>query len=67
VQDRPGHDRRYAVDPTKIETELGFRPQVPFDEGLESTIRWYRENEAWWRPLLERSERQRVHWLVEES
>ena len=51
VADRPGHDRRYAIDPTKIETELGWRPRVSFEEGIEATVRWYLDNEDWWRPL----------------
>jgi dTDP-glucose 4,6-dehydratase len=51
VDDRPGHDYRYAIDATKLETELGWRPLENFDTGLEKTIRWYLENEDWWRPL----------------
>ena len=51
VTDRPGHDRRYAIDDRKIERELGFRPSRNLDEGLASTIRWYRENEPWWRAV----------------
>jgi dTDP-glucose 4,6-dehydratase len=51
VRDRPGHDRRYAIDPSKIERDLGWRPQVSFEEGLEATVRWYLDNEDWWRPL----------------
>ncbi len=51
VTDRPGHDRRYAIDPSKIETELGWRPQVSFEEGLAQTVRWYLDNDWWWRPL----------------
>lgn len=47
VKDRPGHDRRYAIDPAKVETELGWKPQTKWEEGLEKTIRWYRENQAW--------------------
>ena len=47
VQDRPGHDRRYAIDSTKLETELGWRPRISFDEGLPETIAWYRHNTAW--------------------
>jgi dTDP-glucose 4,6-dehydratase len=54
VADRPGHDHRYAIDATRIETELGWRPQVDFDAGLENTVRWYLGNDAWWRPLRER-------------
>jgi dTDP-glucose 4,6-dehydratase len=51
VADRLGHDRRYSVDCTKISTELGYQPLVPFETGLEATVRWYYDNEAWWRPL----------------
>tara|TARA_R110002012_G_scaffold60882_2_gene159461 strand:- start:737 stop:1789 length:1053 start_codon:yes stop_codon:yes gene_type:complete len=54
VTDRPGHDARYAIDPSRIRTELGWRPSVTLEEGLEKTVRWYLENEAWWRPLLTR-------------
>jgi dTDP-glucose 4,6-dehydratase len=48
VEDRKGHDLRYSVDITKINTELGYSPQVNFEEGLEKTINWYKSNEAWW-------------------
>jgi dTDP-glucose 4,6-dehydratase len=51
VPDRPGHDRRYAIDDAKIRAELGVVPKVPFKEGLEATVRWYLENEAWWRAV----------------
>ena len=47
VRDRPGHDRRYAIDCAKIEKELGWQPQESFDTGLEKTIDWYLQNEAW--------------------
>jgi dTDP-glucose 4,6-dehydratase len=53
VEDRKGHDLRYSVDITKIADELGYAPEVPFDQGLADTIAWYRANEAWWRPLKE--------------
>jgi dTDP-glucose 4,6-dehydratase len=49
VEDRKGHDLRYSVDITKINTELGYSPQVDFEKGLEKTINWYKSNEAWWR------------------
>jgi dTDP-glucose 4,6-dehydratase len=49
VEDRKGHDLRYSVDITKINTELGYSPQVDFEIGLEKTINWYKSNEAWWR------------------
>ena len=52
VTDRPGHDRRYAIDPTKIETELGWKPKHNFDTGIQETIRWYLENEDWWKNIL---------------
>lgn len=48
VKDRPGHDRRYAIDATKINTSLGWTPQISFDEGIRSTIRWYLEHRNWW-------------------
>jgi len=54
VADRPGHDARYAIDPARIREELGWRPSVTIEEGLERTVCWYLDNEAWWRPLLER-------------
>lgn len=55
VSDRPGHDRRYAIDPSKIERELGWSAQETFETGLSKTIDWYLENEAWWRPIREKS------------
>jgi dTDP-glucose 4,6-dehydratase len=55
VPDRPGHDRRYLLDSTKIRTDLGWVPEIAFETGLEATVAWYRENETWWRPLLGRS------------
>lgn len=54
VTDRPGHDLRYAIDPTRMREELDWRPSVTLEEGLRRTVRWYLENEAWWRPLLAR-------------
>ncbi|GHD98055.1 dTDP-glucose 4,6-dehydratase [Defluviimonas sp. 20V17] len=54
VADRPGHDARYAIDPTRIRTELGWRPSVTLEEGLRRTVRWYLENEPWWRALQTR-------------
>ena len=55
VTDRPGHDARYAIDPSRIRNELGWRPSVTVEEGLALTVQWYLDNEAWWRPLLNRS------------
>jgi dTDP-glucose 4,6-dehydratase len=54
VTDRAGHDMRYAIDPTRIRDELGWRPSVTLDEGLEKTVQWYLDNEDWWRALRER-------------
>ncbi len=54
VADRPGHDARYAIDPSRIRNELGWRPSVTLDEGLRKTVRWYLDNEAWWKPLQAR-------------
>ncbi|WP_193900906.1 GDP-mannose 4,6-dehydratase, partial [Rhodoblastus acidophilus] len=54
VADRPGHDARYAIDATKLETELGWRAQENFDTGIEKTVAWYLDNEWWWRPLREK-------------
>ncbi len=51
VADRPGHDRRYAIDASKLETELGWRAHETFESGLEKTIAWYLANEGWWKPL----------------
>jgi len=55
VADRLGHDRRYSVDWTKIHNELGYQPETLFEEGLARTVKWYRENESWWRPLKEKT------------
>jgi dTDP-glucose 4,6-dehydratase len=54
VTDRPGHDARYAIDPTRIREELGWRPSVTLQEGLEKTVQWYLDNEPWWRALQDR-------------
>ncbi len=52
VTDRPGHDRRYAIDPAKIEAELNWHPEVPFEAGIRQTIRWYLENRTWWENII---------------
>lgn len=51
VKDRPGHDRRYAIDPTKIKNELGWYPETDFESGIEKTVRWYLENREWWEKI----------------
>ena len=55
VTDRPGHDMRYAIDPQRIRTELGWRPSVTVEQGLEKTVQWYLDNEDWWKPLQARA------------
>lgn len=52
VKDRPGHDRRYGIDPTKIKNELGWEPEIMFDEGIVMTIQWYLENQEWMRKVI---------------
>lgn len=53
VTDRPGHDARYAIDATKLEDELGWKAEENFETGIAATVKWYLENESWWRPILE--------------
>ena len=55
VEDRLGHDKRYAIDPTKLETELGWKPKYTFETGIVETIDWYLANKSWWRPLQEKA------------
>jgi dTDP-glucose 4,6-dehydratase len=57
VTDRPGHDQRYAIDATKIERELGWRPQESFESGLRKTVEWYLNNQTWWRHVQDGSYR----------
>ena len=56
IKDRPGHDRRYSVDFSETEKELGWKPSVDLEEGLIRTINWFKENESWWRPLKEKNQ-----------
>ena len=66
VKDRPGHDLRYAIDAAKISSELGWKPQVTFEEGLRSTIDWYLQNESWWRRIISGEYRQYYRKMYEE-
>jgi dTDP-glucose 4,6-dehydratase len=61
VRDRPGHDRRYAIDPTKIRSQLGFAPSETLQSGLSRTVDWYLANEPWWRAVMDGSYRQ---WIA---
>jgi len=54
VEDRPGHDRRYAIDATKLKTQLGWKPEENFNSGIVKTVQWYLENEWWWKPIREK-------------
>ena len=60
VADRPGHDQRYAIDATRLETELGWRAQESFETGIAKTVRWYIDREDWWRPLRDRYDGRRL-------
>jgi dTDP-glucose 4,6-dehydratase len=62
VPDRPGHDRRYLLDASKIERELGWKPEVGFEDGMRETIEWYEANRAWWQPLKERLVVEETAW-----
>ena len=62
VPDRPGHDRRYLLDSTKIRRELGWQPEIPFDEGMRETAAWYSTNRPWWEPLKHRATVRETAW-----
>jgi len=67
VTDRPGHDARYAIDATRLETELGWRAQENFESGIEKTVQWYLDNEWWWGPLRERYDGERLGLAVAQA
>jgi dTDP-glucose 4,6-dehydratase len=62
VPDRPSHDRRYLLDSSKLRDQLGWAPQITFEQGISDTIAWYRDNEDWWRPLLDRAPVEETAW-----
>ena len=62
VPDRPGHDRRYLLDSTKLRKELGWQPQTEFEDGLRATVEWYAANRGWWEPLRERAPVRETAW-----
>lgn len=63
VKDRPGHDRRYAIDASKTTAELGYKPVESFESGIRKTVRWYLQNDAWWRSVMDGSYRE---WVAEQ-
>ncbi|GAC1574018.1 MAG: dTDP-glucose 4,6-dehydratase [Sphingomicrobium sp.] len=67
VTDRPGHDARYAIDASKLESELGWKAQETFDTGIEKTVQWYLDNEWWWRPLRDRYDGERLGLVKTEA
>jgi len=62
VEDRPGHDRRYLLNSSKIMVGLGWAPKINFEDGLKETVQWYEENETWWKPLKERKPIEESSW-----
>ncbi len=62
VPDRPGHDRRYLLDSSKLRSELGWQPQIGFEDGLRATVDWYAANRSWWEPLKERAPVRETAW-----
>jgi dTDP-glucose 4,6-dehydratase len=62
VPDRPGHDRRYLLDSSKLRRELGWEPEIPWEEGLRETVQWYADNREWWEPLKERAPVEETAW-----
>jgi dTDP-glucose 4,6-dehydratase len=62
VADRPGHDRRYLLDSTKLRRELGWKPDIAFEDGMRETVEWYGANRSWWKPLKERALVQETAW-----
>ena len=62
VPDRPGHDRRYLLDSSKIRGELGWQPRIDFEEGFKATVHWYRDNVGWWQGLLDHVDVDESRW-----
>ena len=66
VKDRPGHDLRYAIDASKIMSELGWAPAVTFEQGLQRTVEWYIKHEPWWRGIISGAYKQYYREMYEE-
>jgi dTDP-glucose 4,6-dehydratase len=67
VPDRPGHDRRYLLDSSKLRRDLGWVPEIEWDDGLRETVEWYAESRGWWEPLKERAPVEETAWLRPEA
>ena len=64
VGDRPGHDKRYSIDCSKIETQVGWKPRYEFDDALKQTVNWYLQNPSWWDPLIDENTLHPQPWTV---
>jgi dTDP-glucose 4,6-dehydratase len=64
VNDRPGHDKRYSIDCSKIEDQIGWRPRYEFDDALKQTVNWYLQNQSWWEPLIDKDTLHTQPWTV---
>lgn len=64
VGDRPGHDKRYSIDSSKIEKEIGWKPKYKFDEALKQTVEWYLQNKSWWEPLIDENTLHPQPWTI---
>jgi dTDP-glucose 4,6-dehydratase len=64
VKDRPGHDKRYSIDSSKIQKEINWKPGYQFDDALEETVNWYLENQQWWEPLVDENTLHPQPWTL---
>jgi len=64
VGDRPGHDKRYSIDASKIQKEIGWRPKYEFDQALKETVEWYEKNQSWWEPLVDENSLHPQPWTL---
>ena len=64
VGDRPGHDKRYSIDCTKIENQIGWKPKYNFDDALKQTVTWYLQNQSWWEPLVDENTLHPQPWTI---
>ena len=64
VPHRPGHDKRYSIDCSKIENQIGWKPQYEFDDALKNTVNWYLQNQSWWVPLIDENTLHPQPWTI---